>query len=68
MTFTEATQQFNQFKQSGAPVVDGVKLRSRGKVINLSFDLQLIEGKVAIVAKLDKDEQPAEIGKPAKKR
>ena len=68
MTFEQAAQQYIQFKSSGAPVVSGVKIRSRGKVMNLSFDLQLIDGAVAIVAKLDKDEQPTESAKPAKTR
>lgn len=62
MTFTEATQKFATFKAANAPVIDGVKFRSRGKVFDLVFDLQLVDGKAAIIAKVAKEEneEPAE--------
>lgn len=58
MTFQEANDKFQQFKKSGAPVIDGVSLVSRGKVFELDFDLNLVDGKVAITAKTVKTEQP----------
>lgn len=68
MTFQEATEKFAKFKQTGAPTIDGVKFKSRGVVYDLEFDLQLIDGKVAVTAKVAKDVQEAEPSKPAKKR
>lgn len=68
MTFQEATEKFNKFKSTGAPVVDGVKFKSRGVVYDLEFDLQLIDGKVAVTAKVTKDVQGVEPSKPAKRK
>lgn len=51
MTFQKAQEKFQQFEESGAPVVEGVQLYSRGSFHTLDFDLKLIEGSVAIVAK-----------------
>jgi len=67
MTFETATKSFNEFADTGAPTTPGVLLRSRGKYYTLSFDLQLIEGKIAIVAKQEALPEPTP-DKPAKKR
>lgn len=58
MTFEQATKSFNEFASTGAPTTHGVLLRSRGKYYSLSFDLQLIEGKIAIVAKQEAVTEP----------
>ena len=65
MTFQEANEKFSKFKSSNAPVTEGVKLKSRGKVFDLDFDLELIDGKVVLTAKPVKS---VETQKPAKKR
>lgn len=68
MTFHEATEKFGKFKSSGAPTLDGVKFKSRGVVYDLDFDLQLIDGKVAVTAKVAKDTTAQSPTKPAKRR
>ena len=66
MMFQDATEKFAKFKSSGAPTIDGVKFRSRGVVYDLDFDLQLIDGKVVVIAKVVKPSQNPESSKSTK--
>lgn len=68
MTFQDATEKFAKFKSTGAPTLDGVKFKSRGVVYDLEFDLQLVDGKVAVTAKVAKDVRETEQPKASNKR
>lgn len=68
MTFEQAIEKFNAYKNSKAPHLEGVHFRSRGKYYPLQFDLELIQGSVAIVAKQVKETEETEPAKLAKRR
>ncbi len=67
MQFQEAAEKFAKFKSTGSPTIPTVQMKSRGQYYQLDFDLQLIDGAVAIVAKPVKDTEPEPAKKPGKR-
>lgn len=69
MEFQEAFAKFKQYKDTKAPVNDGVFLYSRGTIKSLEFDLELVDGNVTLVARVQREQTEAsEPAKPAKRK
>lgn len=63
--------EFNKFKTAGSPTNSEIVLKSRGKHYPLNFELQLVDGNIAIVATIPRNPSEAmEVAdqQPAKRR